>query len=153
MSIVERLTQHAGAWDGRTRLTDPERNTDDESDSTLAIAPVVGGRFVRIDYTWAYQGRPQEGIMLVGSNPPAATDFVHWADTWHTGHTAMVCTGPARDAGTCAVLGSYAAPPGPDWGWRISLDLSEAHTIRLLMHNIWPDGKEEVAVDATWTRR
>ena len=35
--------------------------------STATVTPVLGGRFIRVDYTWGYQGRPQEGSLLVGA--------------------------------------------------------------------------------------
>jgi hypothetical protein len=42
------------------------------------------------------------------------------------------------------------APPGPDWGWRIVL--SPGDTFRMTMYNIWPEAKEELAVEATYER-
>jgi hypothetical protein len=52
------------------------------------------------------------------------------------------------------VRGSYAAPPGPDWGWRTDVT-PNAERLRVVMHNVWPEaqgGKEELAVEAVSTR-
>ncbi len=52
--------------------------------------------------------------------------------------------------GSLSVQGTYAAPPGPDWGWRITLSLDEDNWLRLGMVNIFPDGKVVDAVDARY---
>jgi hypothetical protein len=52
------------------------------------------------------------------------------------------------------VRGKYAAPPDPDWGWRIDVQPG-GRTLRVVMHNVWPEaqgGKEELAVEAVYTR-
>jgi hypothetical protein len=64
---------------------------------------------------------------------------------------------PADAVGQAAELesiavGSYAAPPGPDWGWRIEIAAEQCKALRLVMFNIWPDGKEELAVEAAYVR-
>ena len=55
----------------------------------------------------------------------------------------------AEGKNALSLLGSYAAPPGPDWGWRIVLEpLSE--TLQIRMDNITPDGEDLPAVEATY---
>ena len=85
------------------------------------MTPVLGGRFVRLDYTWGYQGKPQEGSLLVGFDPQSGEVSGHWIDTWHMGRLVLSLRREAAASGTIAVRGSYAAPPGPDWGWRIEI--------------------------------
>ena len=63
----------------------------------------------------------------------------------------MPCSGSAAEAAV-SVKGHYAAPPGPDWGWRITVQLESAEQFRLIMHNITPDGEEMVAVEAVFSR-
>ena len=62
----------------------------------------------------------------------------------------MRCRGIVDDQGVTSVLGSNAAPPGPDWGWRIVL--SPGEPLKMTMYNIWPNGKEELAVEAMYAR-
>ena len=45
---------------------------------TLSVTPVLGGRFIRVDYTWGYQGKPQEGALLVGFDPKSGEVSGHW---------------------------------------------------------------------------
>jgi hypothetical protein len=108
---------------------------------------------VRLDYTWVYQGQPQEGSLLVGFDPKAGVVSAHWIDTWHMGSAVMACSGKSPGE-AIALRGSNAAPPGPDWGWRIDLTPG-ADSIRMVMFNILPaelGGREELAVEATYSR-
>jgi hypothetical protein len=64
----------------------------------------------------------------------------------------MSCTGSEQPDGTVSVIGHYAAPPGLDWGWRITIQPQTADQFKLLMHNITPDGEEMLAVEAIFSR-
>lgn len=150
MNVLERLAACAGPWRGTNRLQDPMNNLAEDSEGTATVASILGGRFVRLDYTWEYQGKLQEGSMLIGFDPKTETASAHWIDSWHMGRQAMACTGKESE-GTLAVRGSYAAPPGPDWGWRIEITPGEGE-LRMVMYNIWPEGREDVAVEARYSR-
>lgn len=58
----------------------------------------------------------------------------------------MTCTGALDSSNRINVRGSYAASPGPVWGWRIGIEFGTG-SMRVVMHNIWPEGKEELAVE------
>jgi hypothetical protein len=52
MSILEKLAVCAGPWQGTNRLYDPNNNDrPDDTPGTLSAAPMLDGRFVRLDYT------------------------------------------------------------------------------------------------------
>jgi hypothetical protein len=152
VSGLGQLSACAGNWRGTNRLQDPEANAPVDSPSTATVARVLGGRFIRVDYTWAYRGAPQEGSLLIGHDKKANVATAHWIDTWHMGAKVMACQGSADDTGTISVRGSYAVPPGPNWGWRTVVTPNPGRSLRIVMHNIWPDGREELAVDATYTK-
>jgi hypothetical protein len=151
MSALDGLIACEGRWQGTSTLKDPHSGTDDTSPSTATVTPVLGGRFVRVDYTWSYGNKPQEGSLLIGYQRKAETATAHWIDSFHNSDKVMACTGRVADGGPLSVRGSYAAPPGPDWGWRIDL-LPEGDTLRIVHYNVWPEGKEELAVDSSYTR-
>lgn len=75
-----------------------------------------------------------------------------WVDSWHMGHSRMELGGAADDPDKLSLRGAYAAPPGPDWGWRIDL-IPRDDGWRLVMYNITPDGVVEPAVEADYERR
>ena len=152
MSALEGLAACAGRWRGTSTLQDPMSGKPDESPSEMTVTPVLGGRFVRLDYTWAYQGAAQEGSLLVGSQGKAGTVSGHWIDCFHNGEKVMACTGTAAEGSTLALRGSYEVPGHPGGGWRIDL-LPEGGSLRVVMFNAWPeDQPEELAVEAVYSR-
>jgi hypothetical protein len=151
MNAFESLAACAGSWTGTNTLHDPTTGKPEVTATTLTVTPVLAGRFARVDYTWTYQEKPQEGSFLVGFDAKAATVSTHWIDSWHNGPNVLACTGPADESGTLTVLGSFPAPPGPDWGWRIAIEPRPATAIRIEMTNISPEGEEYPAVEATYS--
>lgn len=145
------LLAMAGSWTGSNRLHDPFTRAPDDSPSLLVVVPMLQGRFVRLDYTWAYHGEPQEGSVLLGFEADAGTVTARWIDTWHVGDRDMTLTGPGGAAGLLDLRGSYAAPPGPDWGWRLQV-LTTDDVICVIMHNVTPAGVEALAVEASYSR-
>ncbi len=115
----------------------------DVSGSALMVLPVLNGGFLRLDYTWSYRDLPQEGSLLLG------IDSACWVDTWHISNKLMTCTAQATGISRWSCRGTYSAPPGPDWGWRIDIGMQSSERLRILMFNIWPAGeREELAVEA-----
>lgn len=151
--MIEWLVDAAGAWTGSNTLHDPHSGKPESSDATAWITPVLDGRFVRMDYTWGYQGRPQLGSLLLGHRrkPEPGILTGHWIDTWHNGDNVMVFEGAAGAGPGIDIRGSYPAPPDPDWGWRIVI-LPDGDALRVLMHNVTPAGEEAMAVEARYTR-
>ncbi len=130
-------------------------HVEDESPAGAEVTTLLGGRFVRMDYTWAYHGTPQEGSLLIGFTSGPAVVTAQWIDTWHMGERVMSCRGTADPDGSIVVRGTYAVPPGADWGWRIVLRPDDGQAIQLVMYNLRPDGSQEVAelaVEADYTR-
>ena len=152
MSNLDRLAACAGRWHGSNRLHDPNTGAPEDSPATAVLTPLLGGRFIRLDYTWSYQGAAKEGSLLIGYQSDRGRVTAHWIDSWHMSEDVMACTGAVDDSGGIDVRGSYAAPPGPDWGWRIALGQNGGAELRLVMHNVTPDGQEALAVEATYAR-
>lgn len=143
------LTARTGRQRGISTLQDPEHGIAESAESQLVVTPVLGGRFVRLDYDWSYRGAPQEGSLLVGHEPNRGAASAYWVDSWHMGHAAMTCAGTI-EPGRLSVRGSYAVPGHPDWGWQIDLEPLGPAGLRLTMYNISPEGEEYPAVDADY---
>lgn len=148
MNALETLLSRVGTWHGQNRLHDPTTGRPDDSPSTGTVSPIAQGKFVRLDYTWAHQGTPQDGSVLFGRGAEENSVTAHWVDSWHMGDAAMDCRGAAGAEGRISVQGTYPAPPGPDWGWRIVIEPREGAGFRLEMWNITPEGEEAIAVEA-----
>jgi hypothetical protein len=151
VSVRARLGTFVGPWAGTNRLWVSPGEAARESETTASVA-LVARDFAAIRYTWADGGRPQDGLLLVRtSSGPGALDMV-WMDSWHTGGQFMVFRNEEEDEGRTSAFGTYAAPPGPDWGWRIVVAADADDEIRLLMYNVAPDGDEALAVEARYAR-
>lgn len=124
MSIPVRLAGAIGHWEGHNKLWFEPNSAAIECATTAEVRGEAAGR----------------------------CDMA-WADSFHNGHRLMPLTGPAAGEGVPDVRGSYAAPPGPDWGWRITLEHLDADALALRMYNVTPDGTEALAVEASYARR
>ena len=135
-----------GEWRGTKQLyLEPPPTRAVSSSSRLFVKPVAGGSFLQFDYDWTYEGEEQAGLLLFGCDEENAASAA-WVDSFHMSTKIMSCAGRAAD-GSAELSGSYAAPPGPDWGWRI--------TIRSVSPNeltISPEGQEDLAVQIDYTR-
>ncbi len=149
---LDRLAACTGRWQGSSRLHDPHTGKPEDTASTAVVSALLGGRFIRLDYTWSYQGAGQEGSLLIGHQSDRGKATVHWIDSWHMSDAVLACEGTLDADGSISVQGSYAAPPGPDWGWRIGIRTGDGPALRVVMHNITPDGQEALAVEAAYAR-
>ncbi len=151
MKLAALHPQLLGTWSGESLLWMGPDAEPLPSASRLVVAPAGMGRFLTLSYTWLYEGKPQEGLLLVGDHNNASTATAAWVDSWHQSGKVMHCVGAATDTGF-AVSGSYPAPPGPDWGWRLSVRCPAADELLFEMHNVPPGGPAELAVRVAYRR-
>ena len=152
MAIEKRFLDLAGEWQGTNRLhlswmPDPLL----ESPSQAAIRSLAGGQCLEIVYSWMYEGKPHEGVMLLDGDPGSSAIRAVWTDSWHSANVLMVCEGEVRPDGSISVKGSYSVPDHPDWGWRTELFIDDGD-LNYVMYNISPDGVEELAVETRFSR-
>lgn len=152
MASLDELLKCAGEWRGTNRLYLSPDCPADESASRVTVTPLLGGRLVRVAQWWSREGAEQEGSLLIGHDPKTGIATGHWIDTFHMGRKVMACTGSVGEDGAVDLRGSYAAPPGPDWGWRITIGRGAEGGLEIVMYNIDPEGNEALAVRATHER-
>jgi GrpB-like predicted nucleotidyltransferase (UPF0157 family) len=150
MSISTNLDKLAGNWTGVSHLWLAPDQTARVSDSTASVAVIAQGKYLSFRYTWADESLPQEGLLLVGLEGQDNLVRAVWIDSWYMGGKLMFCDGGIDSLGGLSLQGSYAAPPGQNWGWRITIEPGEGNTLDLCMVNIHPEGKEELAVKANY---
>jgi hypothetical protein len=125
----EQLLALCGRWSGTTSTWLDPAAPADQAGTEATIEALLGGRFVRIDYQSAVQGRPHAGQMIFGFHSDARAFELAWLDSFHTGTAMMLSTGAASVASVtggdshgvlASVLGSPSA--GTErWGWRTVL--------------------------------
>jgi hypothetical protein len=152
MEAFSRLIGLTGRWRGSYRLTVSPDEPARESQSTAVVAPMAGGRFARIDYVWGDRAAPQDGSILFGRDRERRVVTALWVDSWHMSDKVMICEGVATGGNSIDVRGTYAAPPGPDCGWRTVIETGEESSLCMVMYNVSPAGKEDLAVDAVYRR-
>ncbi len=138
MSRTEVLASHQGVWRGLNKLwiEDPEGEPE-TSPGTLTVTED------RVLITWTFRGEAQEGSCTVEEIEDSVA--VVWTDSWHS-EEGMDLSGEAF-ADAVDVFGAYPVRDGgPDWGWRIVLDLGDPERLLLRMYNISPEGDEVLVV-------
>ena len=154
MSIPTILAPLVGNWSGTNHLWFFPGDPVHTSETTLKVSWVAQGQFMLLQYTWTFDGAPQDGVLLLGQ-ASGETVQVRWIDSFHTQEKFMSfeqpAGEPAGEPGAVTVKGSYAAPSGPDWGWQIAI-APQDNQFQIIMHNITPDGEAFLAVEATYTR-
>lgn len=153
MNLSELQSNLAGEWAGNNLLRlSWQTPSDFNSTGQMSVQSVGNEKFLTFRYTWSHEGAPHEGFMLLAHAASTGVTTAGWVDSWHQSGSVLNCTGSIQENGTIQVQGSYPAPPGPDWGWRITIAKHSDNELQMLMHNITPDGTEDLAVQADYTR-
>jgi hypothetical protein len=152
MTYTQQLANMHGNWSGTSQLWLRPTESAHESNTTAQVRQLAQGQFIAVAYDWQFDGQPQDGLIIFRSTsdtPPAMSLFI---DSWHMKNEIMICEGTIDDQGLVSLLGSYPAPPGPDWGWRIEIESIDRANLAIRMINIAPDGQETLAVLANYRR-
>ncbi len=130
-----------GHWQGTNKLWFEPGGECHQSPISLT-ANAVRDQLLEVAYEWQYQNQPKIGRLMVSLTGNTAA----WYDSFHFDSDLWVCDVEQQAEGL-NLSGTYPAPPGPDWGWRITLgkDLGQ---FLMRMYNITPEGEEALAVEA-----
>ena len=153
MSIPARLTRAEGEWTGPSLLCFAPGQPTITCESTAHVTREVNGTALMMRYDWSFEGKPHQGVLLLSDDAGSSRCEISWMDSFHYANRMMLLTGALAGDGEINVRGAYPAPTGPDWGWRMTLEMPDAVTLLLRMFNITPDGQEAWAVEATYRRR
>ena len=142
-----------GHWQGTSSLFLKQHSSSCfESKTELSVNPAVNRRFMEFNYHWQHEEKNQQGVILVGSELKPGELCATWTDTWHQNREIMSCHGLLETEKDLTIEGKYPVEEGPDWHWRIHLQLLSKNELTMTMHNISPEGQEELAVKACYTR-
>lgn len=153
-----RLASYIGSWRGTSRLHMDPDSPGVTTESTLTAAPIAKGRFVQISYTWSHEGVPHEGTLMLGMHAKREEATGAWVDSWHQSNETLFLKGThekvkAAPSGRVSISGTFPAPPGPDWGWRIALESPAAGQLLMTMYVIEPEGQEHLAVHGEYAKQ
>jgi hypothetical protein len=153
MAVPKSIVDSKGSWRGKSQLNlpwlPPEKRVT-ESNSSLHIDTDGSGSFATITYTWAHEGKRQEGTILVcGAHKSDAIEF-GWVDSWHQNSSVLHLVGSSPEGGSTKAKGTYSGD-GQTWGWTIELVASDGK-LAMNMENIPPTGDPMWAVHANYER-
>lgn len=151
MAISPALAALVGRWSGDNAVWLEAGAEPLRSSASAEVSVEAERQALRVRYHWTDGGRPQSGILLLVGDATLTAWAGSWTDSWHLAHQLMDLRGTG-DASSVSVRGTYAAPPGPDWGWRIALEPDDADRCTLRMFNITPDDQEVLAVETRLSR-
>jgi hypothetical protein len=151
MSLPQQLASLSGQWTGSNRLLLTPDTPAAESPTTLTAALTARGKFLTLHYTWAYEGEPQEGLLILGEDAASGVVNSSWVDSFHTADSIMQFRG-ALNADGATVKGSYSMGDTPPWGWQIAIQPKPDDAFAIIMHNISPEGEHYLAVEASYKR-
>jgi hypothetical protein len=144
----EALSSLAGHYKGTTRTFLDPNGAPVESEDTLYIAPVLGGRFVRIQWYGSVGDKPRQGELTLGYHVDAQEHELSWVDTFHTGSAILQFRGKPSDDGSIDVLGSYAAGE-QRWGFGFTF-ARRGDGIVMRAINVSPAGEKQRAIETDW---
>ena len=156
MAIPKLLRDSTGMWKGPSKLHQEwEKEVSKQvvtSNSSLHIEHDSHATFATLTYTWEYNGKKQEGTLLICGDKAGDHVSGGWSDSWHQNTAVMQLVGTGKNGNPVNLVGSYEVPGSKPWGWRLTITLVQ-NEIVLKMFNIDPDGKNESwAVEAHYRK-
>jgi hypothetical protein len=152
VNLTEIQGRFVGEWSGENLLLlGSEASLHYLSPTKMSVSLAAKGRALTFAYTWSHEDVPHEGLAVVGYDSRQSVATAAWIDSFHMSTKMMSFVGTIDQLGAVDVRGSYEAPPGPDWGWRIVFTPTD-DGMQMVMYNITPQGEEDLAVRADYKR-
>lgn len=151
MNVPNDLSNFIGNWKGNYKLyLSWLAESPFVSETNALIDFTAKGRFLKIEYDWNHEEKPQEGLILLGKDKDSEKIIAFWIDSFHLSDKYMVSDGNFDENGNPSLKGFYSVKGHPDWGWRTVFDFNDADSFKITMYNVSPEGIEELAVEAVY---
>ena len=122
------------------------------SDTVIDIDTITPKNFLHMRYTWLYEEKKQEGLLIINFDENKKKIIASWIDTWHNDKGIMNCEGAISLPNQMWFKGSYLVPEGPNWEWKTKIEILSESKFLLKMYNILPIGQEHLAVQVEYAK-
>lgn len=154
MNIYEHFDKLTDNWRGKNSLyLSWIENSPFVSESNASVAFSAQGKFLKIEYDWIYEGKKQDGLILLGTDTKSVLIKAFWIDSWHMSDKLLISEGIKEADESVNLKGFYQVPDHPDWGWRTVIESENETLFKITMYNVTPEGTEDLAVEAIYERR
>jgi hypothetical protein len=90
MTALAELNNLIGKWQGANQLWLFPGDLVRLSHSLAELRAISHNQFSELRYTWAADGQPQEGWIILGQPTNSTQVKAVWLDTWHMAHQFML---------------------------------------------------------------
>lgn len=145
------LARLEGKWKGTTKVWFEPNVLSDESATEGEIEQILNGMFIQHIYKGSIEGKPLQGMMIIGYSLQFGRYHCAWIDSFHNGTNTMY----SEQDGTSGLsfTGKYGSDnPSEQWGWRTEISHPSEDELIITMFNITPEGEEAKAVETVYKR-
>ena len=142
------LLAMVGTWRGSSKVWFGPGEPHDVAEIEGTLKPLMDGRFVMHEYRSSMEGKPLEGLCILGYSNANAQWQCAWIDDFHMGTGILFSegTGPNFNA-----LGHYTAE-GQTWGWRTEITMPNTNELVMSAYNVIPEEGEMLATEIRYNR-
>jgi hypothetical protein len=146
------LAKLEGTWTTKTKSWMEPDKPPMESTGRCEQKMLLGGRYLKQEYTGEMMGSPFAGINLLGYDNHTKKYVSTWIDSMSTGIYYFEGTAGA-DSKTITQESSYDDPARGPMVWRSVTRIVDENTLEYEMYLIPEGGREEKAMEMTVTRK
>ncbi len=146
----EHLGKFVGEWKADASFMMDPSAPPTESEGTMSVQWVLGGRFTKCDFKMDFMGQPFEGLAYSGYDIAHGNYVGTWMDTMSTKITYM--EGNMDEAGTLTMHGTSTTPMG-DNPMKIVTSWLDDNTVQDKFYDKMPDGTWMNTGTITYTRK
>ena len=138
----------AGTWRGISKVWFGPGEPHDVADIEGTLKPLMDGRFMLHEYCTSMEGKPLQGMYIMGYASGTSQWQCAWIDNFHMGTGILFSEG--KGAGFNA-LGHYTAE-GQTWGWRTEITMPTVNELVISANNVIPGEGEMPATEIRYSR-